>query len=180
MRARSDYGFDPLNLGEKPDNLARYREAELMHARWAMMGVAGAVGVEIAGQGDWASAQPTTWDATAKYLGNETHAPLFAVIGVNGVLVAFAESQRQAATGEARLYPGGSFDPAGLSKGKDFETLKRKELANGRVAMMAFFGIMAQHQADPSGPGPVKQLANHLADPWHVNVCTNPSAIPWL
>ena len=59
-----------MNLGEKPYNLARYREAELMHARWAMMGVAGAVGVEIAGQGDLASAQPTTWDATAKYLGN--------------------------------------------------------------------------------------------------------------
>ena len=34
LRARSDYGFDPLKLGEKPENLARYREAELMHARW--------------------------------------------------------------------------------------------------------------------------------------------------
>ena len=39
-RARSDYGFDPLKLGEKPENLARYREAELMHARWSMLGVA--------------------------------------------------------------------------------------------------------------------------------------------
>ena len=46
-RARSDYGFDPLKLGEKPENLARYREAELMHARWSMLGVAGAVAVGL-------------------------------------------------------------------------------------------------------------------------------------
>ena len=52
------------------------------------------------------------------------------------------------------MYPGGQFDPAGLSKGKDFETLKRKELANGRVAMLAFLGIMAQTLVNP-GAGPV-------------------------
>lgn len=152
-----------------------------MHARWAMLGVAGVIAVEVAGQGDWVSAQPTTWDGTAKYLGNETHAPLFAVIGVNTLLMAFAESQRGAASAEERLYPGGKFDPMGMSKGKDFETLKRKELANGRVAMMAFFGVMAQHQAaGPGGPGPVAALLAHIADPWHVNVGTNAAAIPWL
>ena len=37
LRARSDYGFDPLKLGEKPENLARYREAELMHARLSLI-----------------------------------------------------------------------------------------------------------------------------------------------
>ena len=152
-----------------------------MHARWAMLGVAGVIAVEVAGQGDWVSAQPTTWDGTAKYLGNETHAPLFAVIGLNTLLMAFAESQRGAASAEERLYPGGKFDPMGMSKGKDFETLKRKELANGRVAMMAFFGVMAQHQAaGPGGPGPVAALLAHIADPWHVNVGTNAAAIPWL
>lgn len=177
---RSDYGFDPLKLGEKPENLARYREAELMHARWSMLGVAGAVAVEVTGNGTWVEAQPTTWDGTAKYLGNETHAPLFAVIGLNTLLMAFAESQRGAASAEERLYPGGKFDPAGLAKGKDFETLKRKELANGRVAMLAFLGIMAQNQANPGGPGPVATLASHIADPWHVNVATNAAAIPWL
>jgi|TARA_B100001540_G_scaffold243307_1_gene218298 light-harvesting complex I chlorophyll a/b binding protein 1 len=179
LRARSDYGFDPLKLGEKPENLARYREAELMHARWSMLGVAGAVAVEATGYGTWVDAQPTTWDGTAKYLGNETHAPLFAVIGVNALLMAYVESRRGAASAEERLYPGGQFDPAGLSKGKDFETLKRKELANGRVAMLAFLGIMAQNQANP-GAGPVATLASHIADPWHVNVATNAAAIPWL
>merc|ERR1712224_291740 len=35
-----DYGFDPLGLGEVPANLERFREAELLNARWAMLGVA--------------------------------------------------------------------------------------------------------------------------------------------
>ena len=57
-------------------------------------------------------------------------------------------------------------DPAGLSKGDDFETLKR-EIANGRLAMVAFLGILAQNQACPDGLGPVQALLNHVADPWH-------------
>lgn len=177
---RSDYGFDPLKLGEKPENLARYREAELQHARWAMLGVAGVIAVEVTGNGDWVSAQPNTWEGTAKYLGNETHAPLFAVIGVNTLLMAFAEAQRGAASPEERMYPGGKFDPAGLSKGQDFEALKRKEIANGRVAMLAFLGVMAQHQAYPDGQGPVAALAAHIADPWHTSAAQNAMAVPFL
>ena len=44
---RSDYGFDPLGLGKEPTNLARFQEAELIHARWAMLGVSGAAGAEV-------------------------------------------------------------------------------------------------------------------------------------
>lgn len=36
-----DFGFDPLGLGKDPKALAYYREAELVHARFAMAGVAG-------------------------------------------------------------------------------------------------------------------------------------------
>jgi len=154
-------------------------EAELIHARWAMMGVAGCVAVEISGNGTWVEAQPTTWDGTAKYLGNETHANLVAVIGTNLLLVAFAESQRGAAQGKDRMYPGGKFDPAGLSKGADFEKLKRKELANGRVAMLAMLGIMAENQANP-GLGPVAALKEHVASPWTVSAATNALAVPYL
>lgn len=35
----SDFGFDPLGFGEVPENLARFQEAELIHCRWAMLGV---------------------------------------------------------------------------------------------------------------------------------------------
>jgi hypothetical protein len=38
-----DFGFDPLGFGEVPENLARYQEAELIHCRWAMLGVVSTV-----------------------------------------------------------------------------------------------------------------------------------------
>ncbi|KAK6135402.1 hypothetical protein DH2020_030856 [Rehmannia glutinosa] len=36
-----DYGFDPLGLGKDPAFLKWYREAELIHGRWAMAAVVG-------------------------------------------------------------------------------------------------------------------------------------------
>lgn len=36
-----DFGFDPLGLGEDPESLRWYVQAELIHARFAMAGVAG-------------------------------------------------------------------------------------------------------------------------------------------
>eukprot|EP01018_Ginkgo_biloba_P005927 Gb_25595 [translate_table: standard] len=36
-----DFGFDPLELGKDPENLRWYVQAELIHARFAMAGVAG-------------------------------------------------------------------------------------------------------------------------------------------
>lgn len=35
----SDFGFDPLRLGEVPENLERFKESELIHCRWAMLAV---------------------------------------------------------------------------------------------------------------------------------------------
>lgn len=38
-----DNGFDPLALGEDPENLKWYVQAELQNGRWAMLGVAGII-----------------------------------------------------------------------------------------------------------------------------------------
>lgn len=51
--AVGSYGFDPLSLAKEPAALQRYTEAELIHGRWAMAGVAGCLAVELLGQGSW-------------------------------------------------------------------------------------------------------------------------------
>lgn len=47
IRLTGDFGFDPLNLGADPKNLAWYVQAELVHARFAMLGAAGILLPEI-------------------------------------------------------------------------------------------------------------------------------------
>lgn len=56
------YGFDPLGFAAQSDLRSRFQESELIHSRWAMAGVAGALAVELAGQGNWITAQ--TWVCT--------------------------------------------------------------------------------------------------------------------
>ncbi len=51
-----NYGFDPLGLAKTPESLARFRESELVHCRWSMLGVVGALSVELLGFGNWADA----------------------------------------------------------------------------------------------------------------------------
>lgn len=48
-----NYGFDPLGLGKDPASLARFRDSEVFHGRWAMLGVAGCLAVELLGYGNW-------------------------------------------------------------------------------------------------------------------------------
>jgi len=68
-------------------------------------------------------------------------------------------------------YPGGIFDPFGYSKG-DLETLKLKEVKNGRLAMISFLGYLAQNAVGQEGT-PVDQWQAHLADPWTTTVWSN-------
>jgi hypothetical protein len=53
------YGFDPLGLAKDKASLERFQEAEVIHCRWAMLGVAGVLGVEVLGFGNWYDAP--TW-----------------------------------------------------------------------------------------------------------------------
>ena len=46
-RLPGDFGFDPLELGQDPEALRWYVQAELVHARFAMAGVAGILYTDV-------------------------------------------------------------------------------------------------------------------------------------
>lgn len=50
------------------------------------------------------------------------------------------------------------------SSKESMDDFKWREIRNGRLAMMAFLGFVAQHAA--TGKGPIENLAEHVADPW--------------
>lgn len=82
--------------------------------------------------------------------------------------MAAAETRRGDETDPVkRIYPGGAFDPLNFAKG-DIESLKLKEIKNGRLAMMACLGFVAQHAA--TGKTPLQALSEHISNPWSNNV----------
>lgn len=175
-----DFGFDPLGFGKDPAMLAKFREAELIHARWAMLGVAGMLAVEVLGYGNWLEAPiGMTKGEDATYFGvNLGPATFNNTLVVELALMGFAEGQRAKETDATkRCYPGGAFDPMGMSKG-DLATLQLKEIKNGRLAMAAVFGIFMQGAVTQEGP--VANWAAHISDPWGVNIATSNSvALPF-
>jgi len=197
-----DFGFDPLNLGANPAALRWYVQAELVHGRTAMAAVAG---ILLPGLLTKAGALnvPEWYDATDAALapgGPAAFANLPALFTVQLLLSGFVETKRYmdfkkprsqgeagsfvgfetgfAGTGE-NGYPGGVFDPMGMAKegGAKLEDLKLKEIKNGRLAMVAMLGFLAQHAA--TGKGPIDNLADHLSDPWHISFATNGVSLPF-
>ncbi|VAI18119.1 unnamed protein product [Triticum turgidum subsp. durum] len=135
-----DNGFDPLALAEDPEDLRWFVQAELVNGRWAMLGVAGMLIPEVLTKAGLLNA-PEWYDA-----GKETY---------------FASSSYSLPPHECG-YPGSVFNP--LNFAPTLEN-KEKELANGRLAMLAFLGFLVQHNV--TGKGPFENLQQHLADPWH-------------
>ena len=181
-----DYGFDPLSLSADPEMKKWMVQAELQHARWAMLGVAGIVAPELLTK--IGMADLPNWIDAATY---EYWAPGGTLFFIQMAMFNWAEIRRwqdMKNPGSVNTdplfgynandtntdvgYPKGLFDKFGWAKDeKTTAELKLKEIKNGRLAMVAFLGCCAQ--AVTTGTGPVDNLFSHMANPGAIGVFTS-------
>mmetsp|Transcript_852 Transcript_852/g.1777 ORF Transcript_852/g.1777 Transcript_852/m.1777 type:complete len:210 (+) Transcript_852:75-704(+) len=157
--------FDPLGFAEKADEatLKRYREAELTHGRVAMLAVVGfLVGEKVEGSSFLFDAQisgpaithlaqvpPVFWALLTIAIGAaEQKRATIGWVEPENVPVAKPGLLRDT------YIPGDlGFDPLGLkpSDADELFALQTKELQNGRLAMLAAAGFLAQELVDGKG-----------------------------
>jgi len=153
--------FDPLGFtkGKELMGVKRFREAEIMHGRVAMMATIGyiigestptiAYGMDI--HHTIANNQIPEIPGTALF-------PFFLFINISEALrsnIGWVEpGLGPLFTLRDEYYPGDiRFDPLGLkpTDGKEFANMQNKELSNGRLAMLAAAGMCVQEQINGKG-----------------------------
>jgi len=197
-----DYGFDPLGLMD-PEGAGGFVNpqwlaySEVIHGRWAMLGIAGLVTPEILGNmGVIPASTGLVWFKSGAIPPQGTFdywADPVTIFWINMVMMNFVEVKRgqdywfPGSQGETELmgwekgfggsgkpaYPGGKyFNFSGMARTDlDMAKMQKREVKNGRLAMMAFLGCMVQ--ALITGEGPVKNLTDHITNPFASNMLAN-------
>jgi len=130
-------------------DINRFRECELLHSRWAMLGLVGVIFGEAGSGVPWQDAGKVELEQ-AQYLGFNLYGEgsnLAALTAIEVVLVGTLEFYRSAELDQnKRCYPGGAFDPLGFAdkNAEEVFRLKTAELKHGRLAMVAMFGVAQQ------------------------------------
>jgi light-harvesting complex II chlorophyll a/b binding protein 4 len=125
-------------------DLLRFRECELIHGRWCMLATLGAIVAELSTGVTWIDAGKVELEQ-AQYLGLNLPFDLTSLVIIEVLLMGYIEFARSSELDqEARLYPGGAFDPLGLSKPDQTFALRTAEIKHGRLAMVAVFGFATQ------------------------------------
>lgn len=140
--------------------LQRFRECELIHGRWAMLGALGALAVEALTGVAWQDAGKVELVEGSSYLGLPLPFSLTTLIWIEVIIIGYIEIQRNAELDpEKRLYPGGQFfDPLGLAADPDEKArLQLAEIKHGRLAMVVF--LIFAIQAAATGKGPISFVA---------------------
>eukprot|EP00566_Odontella_aurita_P000950 CAMPEP_0113537690 /NCGR_PEP_ID=MMETSP0015_2-20120614/6964_1 /TAXON_ID=2838 /ORGANISM="Odontella" /LENGTH=215 /DNA_ID=CAMNT_0000437209 /DNA_START=261 /DNA_END=908 /DNA_ORIENTATION=+ /assembly_acc=CAM_ASM_000160 len=157
--------WDPLGFAEKADDalLKRYREAELTHGRVAMIAVIGfLVGEKVEGSSFLFDAQISGPAIThIPQVPEGFWALLLLSIGATeqfraekGWVDPSETPIDQPGMLKADYTPGDlGFDPLGLKPEdpEEFREMQTKELQNGRLAMLAAAGFLAQEATDGKG-----------------------------
>jgi len=177
VRLAGDAGFDPLGLATDAESLIRYRDAELKHARLAMLAAVGWPLGELF-QPDLAA----QWHAPSLVFaqggenpsvlnGGLQNVPVVFWAGALAVAVAAELAGLQAANdgkapGDLGLRAGQKALAAAL--GGSEAAVADAELANGRVAMLAIVAYVLQEFAATSSgiPEPVVSLSYGLFHPF--------------
>jgi hypothetical protein len=145
--------FDPLGFcnGRELGGVKRFREAEIMHSRVAMMATVGYLLAENTPTIAYGFDHPVIGNNMVPDVPGTVLFPFFLTVNI---VEAFRASKGWVEPGLGALftlresyYPGDlGFDPLGL-KPKDaaeFASMQAKELSNGRLAMLAAAGMCVQ------------------------------------
>jgi hypothetical protein len=155
-----DVGFDPLGFAKTEADLMNYREAEVKHARLAMLAAAGWPISELFdkkiasafGLNPLLDASDRAPSVLNGGLGKVSPLYWIAVLGAAAAIDFYGINRSK--SGDASYFPGNlGFDPLKVYP-KDEEGKKWMQLAeikNGRLAMIAIFGFAIQEFVSKQG-----------------------------